>query len=165
MSVAAGGDDAWYAVVDTARDPALYELVCQSQSRQCLIGGKLPEPLAAAAPYLVRLQPDEPLTKAWQGPGAGQSWGIMLRSPLSIDPLRVHLKKFLQAKLPDGRVVLFRFYDPRVFRTYIRAALAEERAPWFKGVTVYAVEAETNGQFHNFNLQGGVLHDGVAALG
>jgi hypothetical protein len=143
----------------------LYDLVRQSKAYQCLIGGKVEEPLAAALPYLVRLQSDEPLGRAWQGPGVGQSWGIMLRSSLSIDGLRVHLKKFIQAQLPDGRVVMFRFYDPRVFRVYIRAALAEERLPWFNGVSVYAIEAEASGQFHNFNLQGGVLHDGVAAIG
>ena len=31
---------------------------------------------------------------------------------------RGHLRKFLISKLPDGRQVYFRYYDPRVLRTY-----------------------------------------------
>ncbi len=155
----------WFAVVDTARDPALVGIVRQCASQQCLIGGEIAPVLAATLPYVVQLRNDEPLAQAWQSKGAGQSWGILLQSSQRIDQLRLHFKKFINAKLPDGTIALFRFYDPRVFRTYIRAALPEERAPWFRGITRFSVESEQPGRYHDFRCESGQLYDGPALIG
>jgi hypothetical protein len=157
-SPSAAGD--WFAVVDTAQDPRLIELVKASARQQCLVSGAVAPVLAATLPYVVLMKTGEPLADAWRAHGAGRNWGIMLQSGLPIDQLRIHFKKFINAKLPDGTVALFRFYDPRVFRTYIRAATAEERAPWFAGIARFSVEAEEPGRFHDFQLLNGQLYDG-----
>lgn len=154
----------WFGIIDTARDPELHALVKQSAGHQCLIAGEVEAPLDGALPYLVRLDSEDALGRAWRGRGAGRSWGIMFQSPLNADALRRHFKKFLQAKLPDGMVVLFRFYDPRVFNTYLRAALPEEREPWFRDVARYAVEGAEPGQLHRYHLSGGRLYDGDQPL-
>jgi Domain of unknown function (DUF4123) len=125
-----------------------------------MIGGDVAPVLAATLPYIVRLQNDEPLAVAWREAGAGQSWGILLQSPQTLEQMRLHFKKFINAKLPDGTIALFRFYDPRVFRTYIRAATPEERAPWFKGVERYSVESAEAGRYHDFRLVSDHLYDG-----
>ncbi|HEX8365208.1 MAG TPA: DUF4123 domain-containing protein [Allosphingosinicella sp.] len=104
------------------------------------------------------------LTAAWREDGAGRNWRILAGSELAWDGLRRHFKNFLNARLPDGTVALFRFYDPRVFNTSIRACTPEERAPWFDGVRRYSVEGE-NGAIHDYRLRGGVLYDGDLALG
>lgn len=130
----------WYAVIDAARDPKLRGLIEQCSSWVCLFAGNVPDVLAAAAPHLVKLVPGEPLFEAWKTDGRGQNWGIMCRSPRPIDVLRRHFRQFLQAKKPDGMVILFRYYDPRVFNVYIRGATPEEQAPWFEGITLYSVE-------------------------
>jgi len=114
--------------------------------------------LAAASPYLVRIDEDSPLMAAWTDRGAGRNWGILCESAMEFASLRRHFKKFLNARLPDGTVALFRFYDPRVFNTYIRACTADEAAPWFNGVTRYSVEDE-DGTVHEYRLRGGVLFD------
>lgn len=77
-----------------------------------------------------------------------------------LDQLRLRFKTFLNARLADGTIALFRFYDPRVFRTYIAAATSEEHAPWFKGILRYSIESSEPGQFHDFRLENGTLHDG-----
>jgi len=151
-----------YAVVDAARDPQLYPLVTGASDQACLFGGKLAEPLNRAAPYLVHLKPDEPLFRAWRDVGRGQSWGIMCRSRLPLAELRLHLKHFLVAQLPDGRVAQFRFYDPRVFGPYLASCTPEELASWFKGVSAYLVEDREAGGFREFTLRDGSLHDAAA---
>lgn len=140
----------WYAIVDTAQDDRLYDYVQCCAEHQCLISGDVSRELATALPYLVHLGEGEPLTEAWRRDGMGKNWGIALESRASIDDLRLHFKKFLSAKLPDGAVVLFRFYDPRVFRTYIGSATDQERRPWFSLVTRYSVEGEEAGYLHEF---------------
>jgi hypothetical protein len=156
--------DTLYAVIDTARDERLYPLVMQASDRACLFGGEVAEPLNRAAPYLVDLKPQEPLFRAWRDEGYGQSWGIMLRSQLPLGALRLHLKHFLVARLPDGMVAQFRFYDPRVFGPYLSSCTADELASWFGGVSVFLVERLEGGGFHEFSFDGARLNDGAAAL-
>ncbi len=149
----------WFAVIDTAQDPRLLPLV-ECGTSACLFAGTLDPVLAAASPWLVPLGDAPRLFAAWRGPGQGRNWGILCRSTLPFAEVRRHFRKFLQAKLPDGTVALFRFYDPRVFNTYIRAATPAERAPWFDAVDVFAVEGAAAGVVHNYRLLAGVLYDG-----
>jgi hypothetical protein len=151
----------WYAVIDTAQDPALHPLVTATLEHQCLVSGEIAPVLAAALPYVVPMRKGEPLAEAWTAHGSGRNWGILLQSSRGAEALRTHFKKFINAMLPDGTVALFRFYDPRVFRTYIAAATPEERAPWFDGIDRYSVESVTPGQFHDFRFAGGALYDGA----
>ncbi len=132
-----------YGIVDTARDPRLYPLVIQSPSYECLYAGEIKEPLDRAAPYLVELTDETPLKEIWRTEGWGQAWGILIRSSLELKALRRHLRKFLMAQLPDGRAVLFRFYDPRVWRTYWPTCTPEEQAQWLNGVDEFIAEPET----------------------
>jgi hypothetical protein len=154
------GRVAWCAVVDTAQDPSLADLVRRSAQQQCLISGALPAVLAATLPYVVQLGTGEPLTEAWKERGVGKNWGILFQTDEPLDQLRLHFKKFLNARLPDGTIALFRFYDPRVFRVYIAAATPDERAPWFRGIMRYSIEGGDPGQFHDFRLENGRLYDG-----
>lgn len=158
------GGETLFAVVDAARDMRLYPLVMESSDQACLFGGEIKEPLKRAAPYIVNLKPDEPLFRAWRDEGRGQSWGIMARSALSLMELRRHFRHFLVAKLPDGMMVQFRFYDPRVFGPYITSCTADELASWFNGVSAFLVENQGLGGFHEFTLRNGQLYDGTASV-
>lgn len=149
----------WYALIDCARDANLYPLVQRCADRQCLFAGAIDPKLAPACPYIVRIDEHEPLITAWREHGAGRHWGILCRSDLPLAALRRQLRKFLTARLPDGMVVLFRFYDPRVFPTYIRSAPADQAAAWFDGVSQYAVEGARE-EMHYFRWYLGRLHDG-----
>ena len=149
----------WFALVDTAQDDALHGLVKQSKQHECLFSGDVPHALAAASPYLVRADRRDALMTEWQKRGRPGNWGIFCDSTLKLDDLKRHFKKFLNAKLPDGTVALFRFYDPRVFNTYICACTPEEREPWFKGVSQYLVEADDQVR-HTYRLHDGALYDG-----
>lgn len=160
------GNPAWYAIIDGARDPRLHGLVSSCASHLSLFKGQLDPALFAVSPWLVRIDERETLLSTWQQHGRGQSWGIMLLSALPIEQLQRHFRRFLQAKLPDGTIALFRFYDPRVFNTYIRAALPEERAPWFNGVAQFGAEGEGGQGMHQYRIDGaGRLIDGDRIVG
>jgi hypothetical protein len=128
-----------YGIIDCARDERLYDYVMSSPEWSCLFAGQLQEELARAAPYLVSLDEPSALSRAWQREGLGQSWGIKCRSALAMPALRRHFRKFLQAKLPDGDVVLFRYYDPRVWVPYWESCTDEERSKWLDGVASFEV--------------------------
>jgi hypothetical protein len=150
----------WFAVVDTAQDEALFPLVRQGE-HVCLMSGKMIPELAAASPYLVELDSNPALLAEWQQNGQGRNWGILCDAELAMAELRRHLRKFLQVKLPDGQVALFRFYDPRVFRSYIVAAAPDEQARWFDGVRQFSVDG-VDGAHHEFRWRRGQLWDGEA---
>lgn len=164
-SAAAADLSGWFALIDTAQDKRLYPLVQQCAVRTCLLSGNLEPVLAAASPWLVAIDEREQLLEIWQTHGAGRSWGILLESPMGLDQVRKHVRKFLQAMLPDGTIAMFRFFDPRVFLTYLPGAPPEQQAAWFDGVvTQYAVEGQDGAQ-HSFRWRRGQLFDGDRPVG
>lgn len=150
----------WYGIIDCAQDPRLIGMVERSAARLCLFKGRsLSRAVLETAPWLVRLDPGSELLNAWQRDGRGAAWGIMIYSALDLQALQRFFRRFLQVKLPDGAIVLFRFYDPRVLAAFLRQASPEERAPWFQEVDQYTVEA-AGGGVHHFRLWEGQLYDG-----
>jgi len=157
---------AWFAIIDGAQDPRLAGLVKSAAEHASLFKGDIDPDVLIASPWLVRLAEGEQVLPTWQAHGRGLNWGIMILSSLPFEQLRRHCRRFLQAKLPDGMLAMFRFYDPRVFRTYMAAATPEERQPWFaEGVLRYAVEREDGRGLHEFQLVEGRLCDGDRQIG
>lgn len=154
----------WFALVDAARDPRLYGLIQRCRDHQNLFAGTIDPSLAAASPYLVRLDESEPLLAAWRAEGAGGYWGILVESLLPLAELRRLFRRFLQVRLPDGEVVMFRFFDPRIFATYLPASPPGQVPQWFDGVVQYVLEDE-NGDQHQFRWRRGRLHDGDQPIG
>ena len=154
----------WFAIIDGARDPRLEALVRSCAEHICLFKGDLDPSLSQAAPWLVKIDEREPLLATWQQHGKGQNWGLMVQTDKNLSQLQRFFRYFLQAKLPDGMLALFRFYDPRVFNTFIRAAEPDERAPWFDGIAQYAVESEDGAQLYQYRIDQGRLFDGGQAL-
>lgn len=158
-------DGAWYAIIDGARDPRLESLIRGCRHHICLFKGKIDPAIAQVSPWLVRVDQQEPLMSIWHQHGRGQSWGLMAYSTLPLDGMQRYFRRFLQAMLPDGMVALFRFYDPRVFNTYIRTLTPEEREPWFAQVQAYAVESADGAGLHQYRVAHGRLYDGDQCIG
>lgn len=132
-----------YAVLDAAQVFGLPErLESTGLEYACLFDGKAAVDFAAAAPWIVRLVPDHPLTAtllnpisanalAWQ-----QAPGLLLKAPLSVHGLRRQLRRFtmLYNNLNDSRV-FFRFYDPMVFRSVVVNAPEKTRHDFACGIT------------------------------
>jgi hypothetical protein len=145
-----------FAVVDTARDRRLYDLVHTALGPVCLFAGQLAPAIRETAPYLVPLYDAEELLAAWRKEGRGKNWGIFLRSSKETPRIRKHLRKFLLAKLPDGRQVLFRWWDPRVFRIYLPMCNSDNLRDWFEEIDEFVCETP-DGDFAAFRANSGTL--------
>jgi hypothetical protein len=148
---------ALYGLVDPARDDRIYPLVKKVPQHRCLFGGPLDPAKERTAPHIVGLDAASEFKDAWLQEGWGQSWGIMCYAPQSLAEVRRHFRNFLQAMLPDRRVALFRFYDPRIWRVYLPTCNADELAQWFRTVEEFIAEAPDGAAMIRYTLRDGKL--------
>ena len=113
--------------------------------------------IATVAPYLVRIQTEGEFTKWVLREGWGAHWGIFIVTTANLRTLRNHFREFLKVELPDRRTVLFRYYDPRVFRSFIPACNATELGKFFGPVQSFVVEGETPETGTRYSLVGKTL--------
>jgi hypothetical protein len=146
-----------YAVVDAAQDRRLYGLITESREFECLFAGDLAPVVRQVSPHVVRLADDTPLAEAWRREGWGRNWGILCEASASLAELRRHFRHFLQALLPNGRIVQFRFYDPRVWRTYMPTCQPNELARWFDAVDEFRAESADGQGMVKYRLRDGAL--------
>jgi hypothetical protein len=130
-----------FALVDGAQDDRVYPLVhAEGNDWRCLYGTDLPRVLATVAPYLVALSSHHPFSGYFARYGRANHWGVMLRSTASMDDLAEHFAAMIRARLPEGREVLFRFYDPRVLRAYLPTCTSQELDAVFGPVDAFLIE-------------------------
>ena len=129
-----------WAVIDCARDPAIYGALIESRLEfRSLYSGTVPRALEMNAPQLVELLPGHRLTDRLLGPAWGQAWCIFLRIDDAAN-LRHHLRKFLKVRDEQGRRLLFRYYDPRVLRAYLPTCTPDELAQVFGPIHSFVME-------------------------
>jgi hypothetical protein len=132
-----------YALLDAAREPSVLKVIYESKEEyQSLYEGASGAQLAHFAPYLVRIPQKSPLMDTLVQQAWAKSWGVYLTCDQPLKDLRTHFRHFLIVKLPDGRVVNFRYYDPRVLRVFLPTCLPEEANQFFGPVKHFLVEAE-----------------------
>jgi hypothetical protein len=149
-----------YGVIDPAREPALYEHVARLEPHdaQCLYQGRLDPQVARCCPHLVLLDPADPLSRLWRTEGWGKNWGMLIVSSADFRTVWRRLRHFTQVKLPDGQgPMLFRFWDPRVFRLYMPLVDADVLPQWFEDIDRYIVESEDGRGAIRYGLRGGAL--------
>jgi len=154
-----------YALMDAARSPdVLNALAAAGLPSVSLYDGEHARSMAWVAPYLVTL-PKAATYLPWLATvGWGKSWGTYCTSQLPPDRLRAHFRRFLLVRdEQDGREMCFRFYDPRVMRTFLPATTPREAAAFFAGVSSFLVEGEDPGTLLRFTLNGQeVVQESVA---
>lgn len=132
-----------FAVFDAARDSRILDLVRQAAgSCESLYEGSKAVELEDFAPYLVAVDASPTLLQLALQQGWGQSWGIYLSSTEPLSSVRKHLRRFLMVDLPEGQSVYFRFYDPRVLRSFLPTLNKEERADFFGPIDCFLMESD-----------------------
>jgi hypothetical protein len=134
-----------YAILDGARDRRIEAMIRHSGLEySCLYAGNLSPRLQAAAPYLVHLAPDTQFTTELLELGWGNSWGFFTMVPpdVTLQAHRRHFRTLLRVKDEAGRILVFRFYDPRVLRVYLPTCTEKEAGRFFGPVPRIVVEAE-----------------------
>ena len=140
-----------YAILDSARDVKIVALLMQSkEEHQSLYEGVQGANLSQIAPYLVRLGKDSLLLGSLVLEGWGKGWGVYLTCTSEFPDVRRHLRRFLEERLPDGKQVYFRFYDPRVLQVYLQTCTPEEANHFFGPIKGYLMEGEKRHQLLQF---------------
>ena len=132
-----------FAVLDGASIPNLpQELYAHEPDYLCLYRGALDPDLAETAPYLVRLEPGSRFTDWVFDQGWGNHWGIFCTGNCTMRDLRSHFRRFLIVYDPAGKPLYFRYYDPRVLRTFLPTCTPEEATSIFGPLSSYLAEGE-----------------------
>lgn len=135
-----------YAVMDGAMIEGLPGRLAQvAPDAACLFEGALDPMLSAAAPWLVKLDPGSAAAQMALREGWNGHWGIVLLTDAGLDlrAVRAHLRRVLRVRAPDGSSMLFRFYDPRAFRTVIPVLDPQARREFFGPIHGVYVEGRT----------------------
>ncbi|MFT4179234.1 MAG: DUF4123 domain-containing protein [Thermomonas sp.] len=147
-----------FAVLDGAIIDDLPSLLQRNAPEAlCLFSGSLDPMLAAAAPYVMQLDPDATATQMALRDGWNDHWGIVLVADPGVDlhAVRSHLRRVLRVRTPDGNSMLFRFYDPRAFRTVIPSLDAPARREFFGPIRGIYVEGRSQDSALYFARDGG----------
>jgi hypothetical protein len=119
-----------YAIIDAARSTRALELIEESVDPYAsLYDGERGRAFDDVAPYLVQLDRNSELLERLVHEGWGEAWGIFLTSKAGYEPLRRHLRQFLMVDAEgEPNRLFFRFYDPRVMRTFAEVITPEQRS-------------------------------------
>ena len=132
-----------YALLDAAREPSVLKVIFESKEEyQSLYEGASGAQLAHFAPYLIRIPEKSPLIQTLISQAWSKSWGVFLTCDQPLKDLRTHFRKLLMVKLPDGKQVNFRYYDPRVLRIFLPTCNVDEVAQFFGPVKQFLIESE-----------------------
>lgn len=104
----------WYALADSAQNPALPRLISDTFHSQCLFDVTTDSPLAQKAPHLVSLSaPNQDKAWKWIERHAPHEPSVtVLLSRLGFTELHAHLQKMTEIVLPDDDDMFFGFWDP-----------------------------------------------------
>ncbi len=151
-----------YAILDGARNRRIEPMVRLSRLEyDYLYSGRLTARMQAAAPYVVHLSPAARFTRELLETGWGESWGFFTIVPadITLEQHRRHFRKLLRCKDESGRLLVFRFYDPRVLRIYLPTCTGSEAKQFFGPIPQIVVEESEPDTLLSFTPRTG----GVAA--
>lgn len=158
--------DEAYAVLDGARDRRIEALLrIWGLEHVCLYGEAIGAELRNAAPFLVRLErgtdsTEQLIERAW-----GHAWGVFAVAPAGTGMRAVtrHCRRLLRVLDERGRVMLFRYYDPRVMRCFARVRSTAQEHEVLGPLSDWLHESTTQGDaVERFRAAGQAA--GIAAL-
>lgn len=125
--------------------PKVFELGTKAVS---LYSGSAEQEHAFVAPYAVEV--DEDLLAWIEQALAATPWGYFLLTgqDCSLMELRKHFRRFLKAKLPNKKRVMFRFYDPRVISTFLKSAEKQDVITIFGPVNAFGLIIPESGKIN-----------------
>ncbi len=110
-----------------------------------------------ASPYLFELQAGTHFSNWYFQNGWGQAWGVPVFASGNFEEVYHHFRKFLMIKTEAGERLYFRFYDPRVLRTFLPTCDASQIIEFFGPVKIFICEDEDPGSLLVFSHYQGKL--------
>lgn len=129
-----------YGVLDAARDPLITDLLHTHDDLFYSLYEGAGEEVEAVGPFLVAFRRDSPLLRTlldhW-----GDSWGVLFNAGIDFIGMRKHLRKFLRVASESKVNLYFRFYDPRVLRTFLPSCAPSELSHFFGPIHRFVFES------------------------
>lgn len=138
-----------FALVDGLQYEALYGQVLRSEQGTALFVGTADEPLAHAGPWLIDAEAQMDLCAALADVESTMPVCSWLITSVPAPGLVQLLQNKLDMKLPDGRVALIRYCDPRVLRRLALTLRPDQRETFFEHIDEW-----------HFMVDGQALHVG-----
>ena len=139
-----------YCIIDSACDKNIYPMLKNSKwDYTCLYkknihfeGDRMCEELAATAPYFLVLDPAKIKVEHFIQERIGKNQIIVFESEAPEQVILDHCSSMLKAMDEDGKVISFRYYDPRILRAYLPTCTDEEKFIFFGDIETIWVEGE-----------------------
>lgn len=105
-----------------------------------LFSGDMAEAVAHAGPHLIAVERPLPFLEKWVET-VGHHCGVLLQTEAELDLLYTHLREiFVVTDEEEGQEYFFRYYDPRVIRTFLPTCTAGELEEFFGVVDRWIIE-------------------------
>lgn len=121
-----------------------------------LYKGRSEEYLADVAPYLFTVS-DTRFFDWYIEFGWGNAWGVVVLAYAAFEETYRHFRKFLIVDTEDGQRLYFRFYDPRVLKTFLLSCNRGQVIEFFGPIESFIVEGDTKEEAVRFWQQNGDL--------
>jgi hypothetical protein len=132
-----------FAIVDGAQAVELAFMArLMGHAVYTLFSGDMAEAVAHAGPYLVAVVRPLPFLEKWVET-IGRNAGILLQTKAEIDVLYAHLREIFVVTDEEGQEYFFRYYDPRVIRTFLPTCTSGELDEFFSVVDRWIVEDDS----------------------
>ncbi len=144
-----------FMVLDGARDKRIEPLINNSNiEHSCLYAGKLSYALKRAAPHIVKLTEYSNFTAEILALGWGESWGVFFitSEKTSMASMRNSCRKISKIQAPDGRILVFRYQDPRVLGRFLPLCDSQQLVQVFGNATKIAMENASAEQLIHFGM-------------
>jgi len=153
--------DILYAVVDAAQD---YRLAVGARDilgeplRPLFV--KAPHFMTRKGPYLVRIKCTNRYPEYMQlwAECLGRNAGILFFSSAWPKSLREHLRSIFKVYDDQGAMFYFRFYDPRVLRTYLPTCTIKECREFFGPIRSIFAEGPDPSQMNHYQVGQSAIH-------
>ena len=109
-----------YFLLDAARmEDEMVEARRLNPTHISLYRGEPVEALASVAPYLFGSNRGDEFEQWFFEKGWSDNWGVIVCSGEEMKYLHKHFRRFLMIRTEDDEQLYFRFYDPRVLRSFL----------------------------------------------
>lgn len=130
-----------YGVVDAAScaDLAFEAQIKHGQQIRTLFLEEVATQAWNVAPYLVSVNPASAYLDSWARKW-GTNAGVLMVSEADVETLHRHLREIFVVQDETGQEHFFRFYDPRVLRTFLPTCSEDQRKEFFGPIEEFVLE-------------------------
>ncbi|REJ75582.1 MAG: DUF4123 domain-containing protein [Acidobacteria bacterium] len=154
-----------YCVLDGAAvkelPKRLYEM---APHHECLVRGELTPDMVHVAPYVALMIRGDDFSDWVLENTLGGNCGIFINTRFSITEMRNHLRALMAVHTEDGKPLIFRYYDPRVFRKFLPSCDAGQVETFFGKIDRFLVESEDGEGMLAYSQSEGTLKTDVLEL-